>query len=131
MATMSVRKIIEPIPFKPIFLIQVLNDCGCLQFAYLIEFVRVRRMMRFDEIDPTRVEGTEAAGNLETAGYEEWTPLLRWVRRSKFARNQIDWEQIFCRHLATLGVVPAQFPITVDYVGNSQCFDCGSFPCLD
>ena len=74
--------------------------------------------MRLDEIDPTRVEGTEAAINLETAGYPELVPFLRWVNRDQCAQNQIDWEQGICRHLATLGVVASAFPITVDHLGN-------------
>ena len=75
-------------------------------------------MMRLDEIDPTRVEGTEAAINLETAGYPELIPFLRWASRDQCAENQSDWEQGICRHLATLGVVPSAFPITVDHLGN-------------
>jgi hypothetical protein len=30
----------------------------------------------------------------------------------------MDWDREFGRHLATLGVVPAPFPITVDHFGN-------------
>jgi len=75
-------------------------------------------MLEFDEIDPTRVEMTEAAVNLETAGYAELTPFLRWVRRGQCARIQMDWDGEFCRHLATLGVMPAPFPITVDHFGH-------------
>ena len=75
-------------------------------------------MMQFDEIDPTRVEGTEAAINLETAGYPELVPFLRWANRDQCAQNQIDWEQGICRHLATFGVVASAFPITVDHLGN-------------
>ncbi len=115
---MSADRSIEQIPFEPIFLIQVLCNCGCLQFVHLIQFVCGRRMMRFDEIDPTRVEGTEAAVNLETAGYEELGPFLRWVRRDQCVRIQINWDQEVCRHLVTLGVVSAPFPITVDHFGN-------------
>jgi hypothetical protein len=84
----------------------------------LIQFAVVGRVMSFDEIDPTRVETAEASANLESAGYPEVVPFLRWVRRGHCARVQIDLEQMVSRQLTMLGVVQGPYPRTVDYVGN-------------
>jgi len=118
MAKMSAEKIIEQIPFKSIFLIQVLCNCGCLQFAYLIQFVCIRRMMRFDEIDPTGVETEEASRNLETAGYPELFPFLRWVRRNASDVHAMTWEHEIVHRLTTLGVAFSRFPVTIDPHGH-------------
>jgi len=45
--------------------------------------------MELDEIDPTKVEGAEAAANLETTGYPELRSYLEWVRRSACARQML------------------------------------------
>ena len=107
-------KIVGQIPIEPIFPKQVQNTIVCFCFLFLTWFAHVHRMMGLDEIDPTMVEGTEAAVNLETAGYPELRPFLRCVRRSPCVRNMRDWERSICHHLTTLRVVPGPFPVTVD-----------------
>jgi len=55
--------------FEHVFQNQVITQNATFHFLILMQFARVCRMMRLDEIDPTKVEGAEAAANLETAGY--------------------------------------------------------------
>jgi len=75
-------------------------------------------MMRFDEIDPTRVEGTEAAVNLETAGYPELLPFLRWKQREECRQRMLSWETDVERPLLALGILAGAFPVTVDRLGH-------------
>jgi len=84
----------------------------------LIQFTFDCRMMSLDEIDPTRVEAAEASRNLETAGYPELLPFLRWVRRSASDVHAMTWEHEIKHRLRTLGVVPSHFPVTVNGHGH-------------
>ena len=73
-----------------------------------------------DETNPLEVESTEAATNLETAGYEALRPFLRWVGRSQCDRDEVQWDRAIRHPLAMLGVMPSAFPVTVDHFGNSH-----------
>ena len=115
---MSPDKIFWHIPVEQFVQNQVTEEIGLFQFLILIKIACVCRMMRLDEIDPTKVEAAEAAANLETAGYPELRPFLQWVRRSACARQMLGWEREFEKPLRALGITAGPFPVTVDIMGH-------------
>jgi hypothetical protein len=90
MAKMSVGRTVGHIPIEPIFPKQVRNKIVCFCFLFFDLICSRSQNDGLDEMDPTMVEGTKAAVNLETAGYPEVRPFLRWVRKNPCTRNMRD-----------------------------------------
>ena len=115
---MTGNSVIGHIPIEQLIQNQVQNCCPRCQILIVIQIAFVCSMMRLDEIDPTRVEGAEAASNLETAGFPALLPFLRWVGREAIDVHTMTWEHEIEHRLRTLGVMPSHFPVTVNPHGH-------------
>jgi len=127
MARMSLIEILGHIPFEQFCHKKVKNKNSRFQKLILIRFDSICRMMRLDEIDPTQVEGAEAATNLETAGYPQLLPLLRCVDQATCVRRMMDWNGGVGHYLNMLGIMWGPFPVTVNPLGHRY----GRFSSLD